>query len=350
MKRSDDNEDRAAADVTMADLARMAGVSESTVSRALAGSPVVAARTRDRILQLARIASYTVNEGARNLRLGKTRTIEVCIPLEPDNRQHISDPFFLDLLGSIADALTDRGYDLLLSKNAPWARDGGANSIVAGRSDGIVFIGQGQRRRELRRIAATHRAVVVWGAHFDGDDYAVVGSDNREGGRLATAHLAALGRRRIAFFGDITQPEIGLRHAGYRQALGAAGVTVDPALTIHAPFDPRAAFEAACEAIAKGPKFDAVFAASDVIAISTINALREAGLAAPGDVSVVGYDDIFAAASASPALTTISQSIHEGGQKLVQTLFERMAGEKAAGAVITPRLIVRQSCGARPPS
>lgn len=332
-------------DLTMSDIARMAGVSESTVSRALAGSPLVAEKTKRRILQLASAASYTVNEGARNLRLKQTRTVEVVIPLEAENRQHLSDPFFLDLLGAVADALTDRGFDMLVSKIGPWAREGRANSIVAGRADGIIVIGQGRRRQELRALAARHRAVVVWGAHLDGDDYAVVGGDNRAGGRLAAAHLAALGRKRIAFFGDITLPEIAPRHQGYCDALRAAGIAVDPALTLNVPFDARNAFDSALAVAVDGPLIDAVVAASDVIAMNAINAFRQAGRRTPEDVAVTGYDDVFSAAWFSPSLTTISQSIQTAGARLVDTLFRKIAGEEAPPVVLPPKLIVRQSCG-----
>lgn len=332
-------------DLTMSDIARMAGVSESTVSRALSGSPLVAEKTRRRILDLASAASYTVNEGARNLRLRQTRTVEVVIPLEPENRQHLSDPFFLGILGAIADALTDRGFDMLVSKVAPWARDGRSNSLVAGRADGIIIIGQGRRRMELRELAARHRAVVVWGANIDGADYAVVGGDNREGGRLAAAHLASLGRKRIAFFGDISLPEIAPRHGGYCDALAAAGVPADPALTVNVPFDPETAFAEAMAFAKSGARFDAVVAASDVIAMNAINAFRRAGLRTPEDVAVTGYDDIVSAAWFTPGLTTISQSIQVGGARLVDVLFAKMAGEDPATVVLPPRLVVRQSCG-----
>lgn len=332
-------------DLTMSDIARMAGVSESTVSRALAGSPLVAETTKKRVLEIASAASYTVNEGARNLRLKQTRTVELIIPLESDNRQHVSDPFFLDLLGAVADALTDRGYDLLVSKIPPWSRESRANSLVAGRADGMIIIGQGRRRAELRELAMRHRAVVVWGAHVDGGDYAVVGGDNREGGRLVAAHLVALGRKRIAFFGDASMPEIALRHQGYCDALSAAGAVFDPSLTVNVSFDADTAFDAALAFLKEGPPFDAVVAASDVIAISAINAFRMAGLRTPEDIAVTGYDDIFSAAWFSPGLTTISQSIHTGGAQLVDVLFRRIAGAETEPVVIPPRLVLRQSCG-----
>jgi DNA-binding LacI/PurR family transcriptional regulator len=333
-------------DLTMADIARMAGVSESTVSRALAGSELVAEKTRKRITELASAAEYTVNEGARSLRLKKTKTIEVVIPIEHHHRQHISDPFFLDMLGALADAIADRDHDMLLSKIPPWATDKRSNALVSGRADGVIIIGQGRRRDQLRDFTNAHRRVVVWGAHIDDEDYTIVGSDNREGGRLAAAHLLSLGRKRIAFLGDVCLPEIKLRHAGYLDALQQAGVAADEGLTFNAPFDSEEAFAAAKILLDKKLDFDAIFAASDVIAMSAIAALGNAGMKVPQDVSVVGYDDIVGSAWYSPALTTVSQSIHEGGEALVRSLFARINGEAAASVILPPKLIIRQSCGA----
>lgn len=339
MKRSD-------SELTMADIARMAGVSESTVSRALSGSKRIAPDTRARILELAKTARYAINEGARSLRLRRTRTIEVLIPIEPDNPQHPSDPFFLDMLGAIADAVYERGYDLLLSRAAPWLREGGGNSILAGRADGIIVVGQGQRLPELRDLARAHRQIVVWGAHLGHDEYLVVGGDNRSGGRLAAEHLLRLGRQRIAFLGDPTLPETRLRHQGYLDALRDAGAPDDKALTWPCRFDSESAF-AAAEALALAvPDLDGIVAASDVIAMSAIGALSKLGRRTPQHVGIVGYDDIGAAAWFNPPLTTVSQSIRAGGGALVEALFRRMEGLDAQSWSIPAELVVRASCGA----
>ena len=331
--------------LVMQDIARMAGVSESTVSRALAGSPLVAKKTRERILELAKTARYTVNESARNLRQRKSRTIEVVIPIEAHGRQQISDPFFLDMLGSIADALALRGYDMLLSKIAPWANSGRRNPLLAGRADGIIIIGQGRQCAELNDFARHNRPVAVWGAHLPNNDYVVVGSDNHLGGKTATEHLLKLGRRHIAFLGDTEQPEIALRHQGYVDALHEAGVEARTALNINAPFDSAEAFAAAKGLIRSVKHFDAIVAASDVIAMSAIAALRQAGLRVPEDVSVTGYDNIASSAWFSPPLTTISQSIDKGGEALVDALFDQISGREGRSVVLPAELIVRGSCG-----
>jgi DNA-binding LacI/PurR family transcriptional regulator len=330
----------------MADIARMAGVSESTVSRALAGSTLVAEKTRERIIELASAASYTINEGARALRQKKTRTIEVVIPIESHHRPHISDPFFLDLIGALADALARRNHDMLLSKSPPWSGEARANPLLSGRADGIILVGQGRRRDDLRAFVRAHRRVVVWGGQVDDDEYAVVGSDNEKGGAIAASHLLSLGKQRIAFVGDITLPEIGLRHKGYLGALSEAGVKADPALTAAAPFDFDDAFRAIDAFLAKRPNFDSIVAASDVIAMSAISAMRKRGMSVPGDIAVVGYDDIHSAAWYHPPITTVSQSIEQGGEALVETLFDIIEGKPARSVVIAPKLVIRGSCAA----
>ena len=336
---------RLTAETTMFEIAQLAGVSESTVSRALSGSPLVNAQTRDRILKIARSANYTVNINARNLRQKRTRTIEVLIPLAEYGRQHMSDPFYLDMLGVLADALSERQYDMLLTKRAPWAKGMETNSIQCGRADGIIIMGQGQDLDALRKFTALYPQVVVWGGHLREDDYVVVGTDNIAGGKLATEHLMKVGRKRVAFLGDTSEPEIALREQGYRKAFSDNAMLVDESLIFSAPFDAREARLAAEQMIATGADFDAIFCASDVIAMSAITALRNAGKEVPRDVAIVGYDDILIASSFGPALTTVSQKIEEGGTRMVDLLLNLIEGRNADTTLLPVELVVRESCG-----
>ncbi len=333
--------------ITMEDIARMAGVSESTVSRALSGSPLVAEKTRKRIAELAQATNFSINEQARNLALGRSQTVEVIFSIESGTLQQVSDPFFVDMLAVLTDELADHGYDVLLSKSPPWDVQRPGCAFLGGRAAGVIFVGQGRHRSNIRDFARAHRRVVAWGAVEAADDYCIVGSDNVGGGLLATQHMLAQGRRAVVFLGDRTLPEIGQRYEGYALALKAAGLELDPDLVVDAPFDIECAREAARGLARLYPRFDAIFAASDMIALAAIAALREAGIEVPKDVSVVGFDDIPAGAHVSPALTTVHQDIRTAGKILVAKLIAVLAEQPAPSQIIPTELVVRQSCGAK---
>jgi DNA-binding LacI/PurR family transcriptional regulator len=327
----------------MADIARLAGVSTSTVSRALAGSKLISEETRTRVMELARSLKYNINIGAQNLRMKQNRTVGVVVPYDPATRQHLSDPFFLAMLGSLADALTEQGFDMLVSRVDASELDAAAAPFDTGRVIGIVLIGQWRHHDQLNQLAARHVPIVVWGAQLPQQLYCTVGGDNLAGGQLAGAHLLAQGRQRIAFFGDINLPEIGQRYAGLCQALAAAGLAVDPALLVSASFVPDGGRLAAEELLGRGVAFDAVFAGSDLMAMSAINAFRQHGLDVPGRVAVVGYDDIPLSSYFHPPLTTVQQPIQEAGRALVASLLELTEGRPAPSLQLPTQLIVRAS-------
>lgn len=332
--------------MTMFDIAELAGVSEATVSRALSGSPLISEATRNRVLQVARDANYQVNINARSLRQRRSRSIEVLIPLATRGRQHMSDPFYLDMLGALADALSARGYDLLLSKKAPWMRGVETNSIQCGRADGVIIMGQGQDLEALDRFASMYPQIIVWGGHLPDHNYVVVGTDNVLGGETATRHLLThAGRKRIAFFGDPAEPEMALRLKGYHECFAKEGRQVDPSLIFSAPYDARQARAAIEAVVARGVDFDAAFCGSDVIAMNAITVLRKAGYAVPRDVAVIGYDDILMASNFEPALTTISQQIKRGGELMVDLMMKILDGQTVETTLLPPELIVRESCG-----
>ena len=332
--------------VTMSDLARMAGVSESTVSRALSGSPLVSEATRARIAALAERSAYAVNEQARNLARGQTRTIEVMFPIEAGTLQQVSDPFFVDMLAALTDALAKHGHDALLTRSPPWDPERPGCAFLGGRAAGVIFVGQGRHADEIDAFAAQHRRVVTWGAVAAGQAGCVVGSDNAGGARAATAHLIGLGRRRVAFMGDRTLPEIAQRHEGYAAALAEAGLPADPDLLFDAPFDVAGARAAAEPLVAKRGRFDAVVCASDMIALAAIAALREAGAEVPREVAVTGFDDVALAGHVHPALTTVHQRIRRGGELMADLLIGALSGAPLRSETLPAELVVRASCGA----
>lgn len=328
----------------MADLAKLAGVAPSTVSRALAGSELVSAETRERIQTLARQFNYTVNRAATNLRSGINRTVGVVVPYEQASRQSFADPFLHGMIGSLADALTQRGYEMLLVRIDAENLDAASDLFDAGRTAGVILIGQWRHHDQLNAMAERGLPLVVWGTQLPGQRYCTVGSNNQLGGRLVAQHLLDEGRRRIGFLGDIGLPEVAERYRGFAEVLKANQVALPDRRHARAPFLAEAGREAMHALLEAEPGLDAVFASGDLLAMAAIGALRESGRRVPEDVAVVGYDDVELAAHFSPHLTTVHQPIHEGGIALVEILLEMLEHGKVLPSVqLETRLVVRQS-------
>jgi DNA-binding LacI/PurR family transcriptional regulator len=327
----------------MADIAKLAGVHSSTVSRALAGSPLVAKKKRDLILRLAKERGYVINSVASNLRLQRTQTISVVVPLGHEAGQALTDPFFSQMLGHLADEITQRGYGMFLQKILPPMDDWLPRLIASHRADGIIIIGQSTEHAAIEGAAANYRPMVVWGGHLEHQSYCTVGTDNVGGARVVVEHLIRNGRRRIVFLGDPVVPEIKLRHEGYQYALAQAGRGTAAARIVPAHLTADTAYESMRAFIREGGQFDAVFGATDVIALSAIRAITASGLTVPKDVAVVGFDDIALASQFNPTLTTMRQDLARGARILVDLLFRRLNGENAPSATMQAELIVRES-------
>ena len=327
----------------MADIARIANVSVSTVSRALAGSTLVNDSTRQRIVELAKSMRFSVNVGAQNLRKGNSRTIAVVLPRSDADIQPVSDPFFITLLGAIADTLTSRGYDMLLTRVDEEKIDEIDGIVSSGRALGVIVIGQWLHHFALASLARRGTPIAVWGAALPGSSYFTVGSDNRLGGRLATEHLLAQGRSKIMFLGDTRLPEVALRFEGYRDALIGEGHRVTPGLTAAVPFEAVAARRSLSDLIAHTSDFDALFAASDVIAITAISLLAAHGRRVPEDVAVVGYDDLPLASLVHPSLSSVRQPMTEASEALVDGVLAARAGAAVTTVLLQTQLVARES-------
>lgn len=327
----------------MTDIARLAGVSVSTVSRALSDSPLINVETRARVAELARSLNYSINVGAQNLRLKQNRTVAVVVPFDPQTRQHLSDPFFLSLIGSLADALTEQGHDMLLTRVDAGSLDQAAKPYRTGRASGIVLIGQWHHHDQLNALAQQGVPFVVWGAQLPQQRYVTVGGDNLLGGELATRHLLDQGAKRVLFMGDPELPEIGQRQQGYLNALARAGLPADKALCQAVPFVVASIQQRLQALVRRRLRFDAVFAASDLMAMTVVSALRELGRRVPDDCLVVGYDDIALAAHFHPPLSTVRQPIAQAGQMLVAALLSQLQGQRAGNQLLPTELVVRQS-------
>ncbi|MET4130970.1 DNA-binding LacI/PurR family transcriptional regulator [Porphyrobacter sp. MBR-155] len=328
---------------TITDLARLAGVSPGTVSRALAGKSLVNAKTREKIEAIAREHGFRPNQMASGLRRQKTGVIGVVIPLGHDTRQQISDTFFMTLLGFLADELTLRGYDLMLRRVVPKDdADWLDRFIGSGMIDGVIVIGQSDQFDRIEEVADGYGPMVVWGNHAEGQRHCVVGTDNRLGGRQAAERLIAAGAQRLAFLGDTTAIEFAARFAGAEDVARRMGLP--PIIELPTHLSPeRASDEIARHLDTVMGRIDGIFAATDTLAALCLTALRTRGVAVPGDIKLIGFDDLPIASHTVPLLTTVKQDIAAGARGLVDLLLRRLAGEQTESLVLPPQLVVRQT-------
>ncbi|MES2151420.1 MAG: LacI family DNA-binding transcriptional regulator [Pseudomonadota bacterium] len=323
------------AGLTMEDLARVAGVSTITVSRALRDSPLVTAKTREKIRRIAEEQGYRLNISARNLRMRRSYSVAVVVEMTPIKGRPMSDPYPLELLGGITQELTTAGYSVVLTSKQL------LDTAPVQGADGLILLGQGSHGEAVRILQKAGLPLVVWGAPEAGASYIVVGSDNRKGGISAAARFLEQGRKRLIFLGDVDHAEVQERCAGFIDALGSnASVLVlrPKAFTFESGFDSMTA-----ELKKKGGRFDGVFAASDLLAMGAIRALAEHSLRVPDDVSVIGYDDTPGAASFVPPLTSVHQYLRDGGVLLAKKMLGLIHGDSVESEMLQTTLIVRQT-------
>lgn len=327
---------------TLQDLATLAGVSVSTVSRALNDEPVISAKTKQRIWALARDHNYPFRHYMPAGPIGAEGSIAIVTPHMRGRPLPLSHPFFLELIASIGEAARARDCDFLVSHTSPENYTDLVHAVTTSRASGVIFLGQSMLHEELNRLASTTGRFAVWGAHLPGQKYCSIGSDNVLGGRRATLHLARLGRRNILFLGG-TDPEAQQRRRGYQEGIKDAGLEPNPALIVPVEFELEAAEAAVARLLHGGLQFDGIVASSDLIALGAIRAVKRAGLSVPDDVSVVGYDDMLLSRLATPTLSTIRQDTAEAGRLLVSRVLDYSPDHLPVH--LPTDLIVRESCG-----
>jgi DNA-binding LacI/PurR family transcriptional regulator len=326
----------------MADLATLAGVSVSTVSRALSGHASIPKATRRKIEGLARKHHYRINTQAQNLRLQRSNTIAVVFPQAQGSHRLTSDPFYLQIMGGISDELRTRGYDLLLSlsQEDDWQR-----YVLDKRADGLLVLERDTNEHVIDVLEQAAIPFVVWGPVLPEQTYVSVGGDSYGGAKTAVEHLLASGRKHIGFMGgDQTMIETHLRYRAYCDALKEAGKRLDAAKITFTDYTPERAKAAVGTMLKTAPKLDALFCCSDVMALAAFDPLRQAGRDIPEDVAVIGYDDIPLAAHCHPSLSTVRQEVYRGGRLMVQTLLQLLQGEIVTSQMLPVQLMRRDSC------
>lgn len=330
---------------TIADIARLTGVSQSTVSRALNDSPLISDATKERIRIVAKEHNFQINISASRLRLQHSRTIGVVIQaFHPGNSFTITDLFLLEMLGGISSTLTALNYDLLIvsidPQDASWPRQ----YYDTGRVDGFILLTSTNRQTHIKTLTKMKAPFIVWFMPSPNNNCCYVSNDNFNGGKIATQHLLQKGRRRIAFLGGPAEEiETKQRYSGYESALKESGLGIDSALIRYGAWTHESGAEQMKHLLDSAIKLDAVFANSDLMASGAINVLHERGLRVPQDVSVIGYDDLSIARQTSPGLTTISQKIPLVGELLAQNLIRNIETGTVANNTIPAELVVRES-------
>lgn len=328
---------------TLHDLASLAGVSVSTVSRALNDHALISARTKQRIWALARDHDYPFRPNMPTAPIGATGSVAIVTPRNRGRPLPLSHPFFLELLASIGEAARARDCDFTVSHTSPATFEDLVVCTTTSRADGVIFLGQSMPVDAFNRLAETKAKFVVWGAELPGQLYCSIGSDNRQGGRRSTLHLARIGRTRIVFLGG-SDPEAMQRRHGYFDALAEARLESSEERVANVEFELDSAEAALAGMIRRGVPFDGVVAASDLIALGAMRALRRAGRSVPGEVSVVGYDDMLLSRLSTPALSTVRQDTVEAGRLLVSRILDHQPDQESER--LPTELIVRESCGA----
>lgn len=330
--------------ITLEDLAVQAGVSHSTVSRALADSPLVNQQTKERIQNLARESGYQVNQVARNLKTRSTKTIGLVVP-------EVSNPFYPELIQQVADHARLAGYSLQLHLSAADQESESTciASLSGNRADGILLV-TGERglvaRNQVNSIAASGTPVVIMGWVQDAEHLDLVAGDDAVGGRELAHHLADLGHKRIAVLGKPPHRGVLDRMVGFSEALTERGTPLLPEMVIEVASEEGV--RTGVTDLLKLPESPtAIFAYQDSLAAVVYRQLEKEGLSIPDDMTVVGFDNLDLATYLSPQLTTVGTHISPLTSAFVSLLVARIQGTYPDPApqsiIVTPKLIVRSS-------
>jgi LacI family transcriptional regulator len=332
---------------TIHDVAAEAAVSAATVSRVLNGTANVTPETVARVRHAVAKLNFVPNSIARNLSLRRTGTLGLLFP-------EISGPFFSQSLRGIEPVASASDYNLLIYSMSAHANGADVDSIPVGahNTDGLLIMGDAVTDDFVRKLYTRHiPMVLVYRSLLDLPIPAVT-IENQDGARRLIEHLIGLGHRRIACINGPHQNEDSLwRARGYYEALAAHGIEHDPALIVEGAFSEPSGAAGAHELLARGVDFSALFAADDETAIGAMAVLKAASLRVPEDVAVVGFDDIVTASYVQPPLTTVRAPTEQVGREAVRLLVAAIRGEPPPQPLLLPvELVIRQSCGSRPPT
>lgn len=331
--------------ITIIEIAKHAGVSRSTVSRVINNDPNVNAETRQRVRSVMQKMNFHPNAAARGLAAGKTRILGLVIPMGVATL--FADPYFPQLIQGISTACNQFDYSTMLWLAEPEYERRMIQQIVSsGLIDGVIVASALNNDPVVEALRARRIPFVLVGRHPVHSDITYVDVDNRMAARDAVLYLLRLGYERVA---TITGPHNMIagvdRLDGYKDALKARGLVPDASLIVEGDFTESGGYEAMQRLLKQNP--NAVFVASDAMAVGALRALRDAGKKVPDEIALIGFDDLPVAARTDPPLTTVRQPIQRAGFVAAETLIDLLSDkEKAPRHLILPtELVIRESCG-----
>jgi LacI family transcriptional regulator len=331
---------------TIKHVAARAGVSFTTVSHVLNGTRRVSDSARERVERAISEMGYAPSAVARALKMSETRILGVLVP-------NITNPFFAELTRGIEDCCRRTDYSVFLcnSDDDPVRQSRYLQTLLERRVDGLLLAAAaGEASVLAERLASTHVPTVVVDRVITGLAADLVRVDHQAGARVAVEHLLSLGHRKIACLAGPSMFAVSrARVEGWREAMAAAQIPIDPAWLLEGDFSAAAGHELAHRLLARGG-ITAIFASNDLLAIGALRAAAELGIPVPSRLSVIGFDGIDLGAYSYPALTTVGHPIRAMGEKAAEVLIERIGAGPATSreVVLDARLLMRESTGPAP--
>ncbi|MDD2124854.1 LacI family DNA-binding transcriptional regulator [Pseudomonas monteilii] len=333
---------------TIKDVAALAGISYTTVSHVLNKTRPVSEHVRLKVEAAILELDYVPSAVARSLKARSTATIGLLVP-------NSVNPYFAELARGIEDACERNGYCVILcnSDDNPQKQRSYLRVLLEKRIDGLVVASVGQDSDLLQSLASVRTPMVIVDRELEGVDADLVRIDHEQGAYLATRHLLELGHRDIAYIGGPAETGVTqLRLSGFRRAMAeaGAGAQVQGNRVLHCDFTSPGGHAAAAQVL-EGKRPTAIFAGNDMIGFGVLRAAAERNINVPGELSVIGFDDIELSRYVYPPLTTVGQSIRELGENAASLLLARIAAPRQGAAeqrIVPPRIVLRESTGPRP--
>ncbi|SUV11093.1 LacI family transcriptional regulator [Priestia megaterium] len=330
---------------TIKDIARVAGVSVTTVSRALNGYSDVNEKTRQKIAAVARELNYSPNTLARGLVMQKSKTIGLLV--SGISRESVKDNFTFEVLCGVNERASTLGYDLILfNTNTMMQREKTYTQLCRERRvDGAIIQGIKKEDLYLKEVVESDIPCVLVDIPVHSNSVGYVTTDNALGAKKAVEHLAGLGHQHIGMINGHEDAFVSQeRLNGYREALKECGLSFRSEWVVSGNFEEKKAEKAACELLNRHKEVTAIFCASDLMALGALKACKELGLDVPKDISIVGYDNIVLASYSSPNLTTVGQEVYQIGYEAADLLIEMLEGKETnMERYLDTKLIIRES-------